>query len=58
MEKFITDGNYSEPGYYYEHINGSIIWKSLWVVDMGGGPQVYFDSPFVKRWWRVSKSEK
>lgn len=56
MEKFITDGNYSEPGYYYEHVNGGVIWKPLWIVDMGGGPQVYFDSPFVKRWWRVSKS--
>jgi len=43
----------SRPGYYYEHINGVVKWKPEFVVDMGGGPEVYFDSPFSKRWWKV-----
>lgn len=42
-----------KPGYYYEHTNGTIHWKPFNVVDMGGGPGVYFDSPFVHRWWKV-----
>ena len=37
--------------YRYEHTNGEIITKPALVVEMGGGPFVYFDSPFVKRWW-------
>jgi hypothetical protein len=37
--------------YRYEHTNGKIITKPASVVEMGGGPFVYFDSPFVKRWW-------
>lgn len=38
--------------YYYEHTDGSIHRKPAIVVEMGGGPRDYFDSPFVKRWWR------
>lgn len=37
--------------YYYEHENGTIINKVDGVVDAAGGPDTYFDSPFVKRWW-------
>lgn len=37
--------------YYYEHINGTVIQKPDMVVDIGGGADEYFDSPFVKRWW-------
>ena len=37
--------------YFYEHTNGEIIKKPDIVVDMDGGPDIYFDSPFVKRWW-------
>ena len=42
--------------YYYEHIDGTIHKKPTIVVDMGGGPYVYFDSPFVKRWWKENAS--
>ncbi len=37
--------------YFYEHSNGEVIRKPDIVVDMGGGPADYFDSPMVKRWW-------
>lgn len=36
--------------YWYEHVSGEIIRKPAIVIDMGGGPKEYFDSPFVKRW--------
>lgn len=37
--------------YFYEHENGTIIRKPAIVVESGGDPAEYFDSPFVKRWW-------
>jgi len=37
--------------YFYQHTNGSIIEKPDRVVDFGGGPSLYFDSPFVRDWW-------
>ena len=37
--------------YFYEHVDGTIHRKPDLVVEMGGGPHEYFDSPFVKRWW-------
>ena len=37
--------------YFYEHENGTVQKKPDRVVDMGGGPSEYFDSPFVKKWW-------
>lgn len=37
--------------YFYEHVDGSIHRKPDIVVDAGGGPRDYFNSPFVKRWW-------
>lgn len=42
----------SKSGYYYEHENGTIHWKPVFVVE-SIGPYEYFDSPFVKRWWKV-----
>lgn len=39
--------------YYYLHTNGETIRKPAPVVDAAGGPHVYFDSPFVVRWWRL-----
>jgi len=36
--------------YEYIHINGETIRKPQFVVDSGGGPEVYFDSPFVMSW--------
>ncbi len=42
-----------EPGYYYEHTNGEIHYKPFIVVDTGGGPEVYFDSPYCKQWWKI-----
>lgn len=44
-----------QPDYLYEHTDGSILRKPAVVVDMSGGPEDYFDSPFVKRWWRDSE---
>ena len=44
-------GKEKQKVYKYEHVNGKIITKPAFVVDTGGGPFVYFDSPFVKRWW-------
>jgi len=43
--------------YIYEHTNGEIIYKPDIVVDMAGGPITYFDSPFVKRWWRKEEEK-
>lgn len=40
--------------YFYVHSNGSIIEKPDIVVDRGGGPFAYFDSPFVREWWQES----
>ena len=37
--------------YYYEHTDGLVHQKPDRVVEMGGGPGDYFDSPFCKRWW-------
>ena len=37
--------------YYYKHTNGEVIAKPDIVVDMGGGPHMYFNSPFVENWW-------
>ena len=37
--------------YYYRHINGEVISKSKLVVEYGGGPVVYFNSPYVVEWW-------
>ena len=47
-----------KPGYYYEHVNGEIIWKNAYVVDMcPGGPSEYFEGPFVKRLWKVDDEQ-
>ena len=43
--------------YFYEHINGEIISKPDIVVDMDGGPNSYFEGPFVKRWWHKAPEE-
>lgn len=44
--------------YYYEHENGAIINKPDIVVDMGGGPADFFDSPLVKRWWHEPDKQR
>ena len=41
-----------KPAYFYEHVNGEIIRRPAIVVEMGGGPGDYFNSPFVRKWWR------
>lgn len=41
----------TERVYFYEHVNGEVIRKPAILVDGGGGPDEYFNSPFVKRWW-------
>ena len=43
--------------YVYEHVNGTFHEKPAIVVDMGGGPDVYFDSPFVKSWKLTVKED-
>ena len=40
--------------YFYIHTNGVRFEKPALVVEMGGGPHVYFDSPFVKQWGIVT----
>ena len=37
--------------YWYRHTGGGLTRKQQIVVDMGGGPSKYFNSPFVKHWW-------
>lgn len=37
--------------YFYRHSEGQIIEKPTIVVERGGGPWQYFDSPFVREWW-------
>ncbi len=41
--------------YEYVHVNGTVHRKPAFVVDMGGGPYEYFNSPFVKSWKLVVK---
>ena len=44
--------------YYYElYENGKIIAKHDLAVD-AVGPDDYFDSPFVKRWWYVEDTSE
>lgn len=38
--------------YFYEHVNGEIISKPAFICEVGTTPEEYFDSPFVKRWWK------
>lgn len=40
--------------YYYLHVNGEVIYKPNVVVDMGGGPEMYFEGPFVQKWWKIT----
>lgn len=42
-------------GYYYLHTNGDLIWKPAIVVDSDPG---YFDSPFVKKVWRIDTEDR
>lgn len=44
----------SNDGYYYLHTNGNLIFKPAIVVD---DPE-YFDSPFVKKVWRVDVKDR
>ena len=39
-----------KPGYYYLHVNGSVIWKPKIVVE--SDPQ-YFESNMVVSYWKV-----
>lgn len=39
-----------KPGYYYLHVNSSIIWKPKLVVEMD---KSFFDSPYVVKYWKV-----
>jgi hypothetical protein len=43
--------------YLYRHTNGEVIRKPCVVVQMAGGPFEYFDSPFVRHWWRDGENE-
>jgi hypothetical protein len=46
-----------DRAYLYRHTDGSLHRKPALVVDSGGGPGEYFDSPFVKHWWREGDDE-
>lgn len=41
--------------YFYEHVSGSIHMFPEIVVDLSGGPDKYFDSPYIKRWWKEER---
>jgi len=45
----------SKTWYYYLHTNGDLIGKNPVVVDADPG---YFDSPFVRRTWRVDLTDR
>lgn len=47
----------AKKGYYYLHTNGELIFKVAYVVDNLGATD-YFDSPFVRRYWRISTEEQ
>jgi hypothetical protein len=52
----MTNENKKIEAYYeYEHVNGTKHRKPLIVVEMGGGADEYFNSPFVKSWKLVVK---
>jgi hypothetical protein len=44
----------NEQCYYYLHTNGDLIRKPFGI----GSPLEYFDSPFVKKWWRVDTANR
>lgn len=46
------------PFYAYLHTNGELIRKTSVVCEVGTTPEEYFDSPFVKKWWRVTSLEQ
>jgi len=48
-------GGVMMDGYYYLHTYGSLIWKSAIVTQ--NAPD-YFDSPFVKKLWKVNLSNR
>lgn len=43
--------------FWYRHTNGTLHRKPHFVVMCGGGPEEYFDSSFVRHWWRDGDSE-
>ena len=43
-------------GYCYLHTNGEVIMKAA--VGVGCDPSDYFDSDFVKKWWKVNPFER
>ena len=45
-----------KEGYYYLHTNGTVIYKSMVVVNNTTAVE-YFDSPFVVRYWHVKTKE-
>lgn len=47
----------SESFYYYLHENGDLIGKPPNVIE-ADGPWVYFDSPFVRKWWHLDLRER
>lgn len=40
--------------YFYLHSEGAVIEKPDRVVNFGGGPHDYFNSPFCRAWWHES----
>lgn len=42
---------------YYEYVysNGEVTRKPAWIIESAGGPEEYFNSPFVKSWRLITK---
>lgn len=51
----MSKSNY--PYYIYLHTNGNLIAKVAYVVDKYSSPKEYFNSPYVKKWWKVKSPD-
>jgi hypothetical protein len=40
--------------YKYKHVNGQIINKVDIIVEMAGGPSIYFEGDLVQAWWHIN----
>ena len=55
MEEIITNTTHV---YKYRHTNGTVLAKSVYVVEsFPGGPEKYFESPYVQEWWLEKRDD-
>ena len=45
------------PQYAYLHVNGEMIFKNPRIVESSGGPEMYFEGPFVVMYWYIDSRE-